>query len=137
MIHTPGHTPESICLLVTDLRRGADPWFLLTGDTLFVGSVGRPDLPGHERDNAQALHGSLQRLLALPGDIEIYPAHFAGSACGVGMSGKPASTLTFEKRRWNEALTLPVATFVDKVAGTVPPKPVEMDAILRANRGLP
>ena len=54
VLHTPGHTPESICLVVTDLRRGTEPWFVLTGDTLFVGAVGRPDLPGHARENAGA-----------------------------------------------------------------------------------
>src|SRR5207302_74706 len=52
VLHTPGHTPESVCLVATDLRRGADPWFVLTGDTLFVGAVGRPDLPGQARENA-------------------------------------------------------------------------------------
>src|SRR5262245_53670708 len=52
VLHTPGHTPESICLLVTDFKRGNDPWFLLTGDTLLIGSVGRPDLPGHARESA-------------------------------------------------------------------------------------
>ena len=54
VIHTPGHSPESVCLLVTDLRRGTEPWFVLTGDTLFVGAVGRPDLPGRARENAAA-----------------------------------------------------------------------------------
>ena len=67
VLHTPGHTPESIALVVSDLRRGPEPWFVCTGDTLFVGGVGRPDLPGHGRDNAADLHGSLHdKLLALP-----------------------------------------------------------------------
>src|SRR6185295_12062762 len=82
VLHTPGHTPESISLLVSDLRRGPEPWFVCTGDTLFVGAVGRPDLPGHERENASELHRSVrEKLLSLPDDIEVYPAHFAGSAC--------------------------------------------------------
>jgi glyoxylase-like metal-dependent hydrolase (beta-lactamase superfamily II) len=59
ILHTPGHTPESLCLLVSDLRRGPDPWFVCTGDTLFVGAVGRPDLPGHERQNSAQLFDSL------------------------------------------------------------------------------
>jgi glyoxylase-like metal-dependent hydrolase (beta-lactamase superfamily II) len=70
VLHTPGHTPESICLVVTDLRRGVDPWFVLTGDTLFVGAVGRPDLPGRARENAAELHESIHnKLLALPDPI--------------------------------------------------------------------
>src|SRR5688572_13253867 len=59
VLHTPGHTPESVSLVVTDLRRGADPWFVLTGDTLFVGAVGRPDLPGRSRQNAAQLYDSI------------------------------------------------------------------------------
>jgi len=59
VIHTPGHSPESMCLLVTDVTRGTEPWFVLTGDTLFVGAVGRPDLPGRARENAAALFTSI------------------------------------------------------------------------------
>jgi hydroxyacylglutathione hydrolase len=135
VVHTPGHTPESISLVVSDLRRGPEPWFVCTGDTLFVGAVGRPDLPGHERENAATLHHSVhERLLALPDDVEIYPAHFAGSACGAGMSGKPSSTIAFE-RRWSPLLALAEQAFVDELAGAVAPKPAEIDAILRFNQG--
>ena len=80
VLHTPGHTDDSVCLLVRDLRRGDEPWFLLTGDTLFVGAVGRPDLAGREREMAAKLHESVQRLLRLPPELEIYPGHQAGSA---------------------------------------------------------
>jgi hydroxyacylglutathione hydrolase len=84
VIHTPGHTEDSVCLLVRDLRRGNEPWFVLTGDTLFVGAVGRPDLAGREQEMAARLHESLHRkLLVLPPELEIYPGHQAGSACGV------------------------------------------------------
>jgi hydroxyacylglutathione hydrolase len=135
VVHTPGHTPESVCLVVSDLRRAPEPWFICTGDTLFVGAVGRPDLPGHERENAAALHHSIRdRVLALPGDVEIYPAHFAGSACGAGMSGKPSSTIAFE-RRWNPLLTLTEPAFVDEVSAGIPAKPSSMEAILDFNRG--
>jgi hydroxyacylglutathione hydrolase len=135
VLHTPGHTPESLCLLVSDLRRGPEPWFVCTGDTLFVGTVGRPDLPGHTRQNAAELYESIQRkLLMLPEQVEVYPGHFAGSACGVGMSGKPASTIAFEKR-WNSLLSLDAAEFVAQVAEGIPPKPPEMEAIMRFNRG--
>jgi hydroxyacylglutathione hydrolase len=134
ILHTPGHTPESICLVVTDLRRGVDPWFVLTGDTLFVGAVGRPDLPGHARKNAGELYDSIQRkLLTLPDEIEVYPGHFSGSVCGAGMSGKPSSTIAFE-RRWNPLLSMPREDFIDALSD-VPPKPAEMERILRINQG--
>jgi len=135
VLHTPGHSPESICLVVTDLKRGTDPWFVLTGDTLFVGAVGRPDLPGRARENADQLYASVhEKLLTLPDDIEIYPGHFSGSLCGVGLSGKPTSTIAFE-RRWNPMLSLDRQAFVERLAD-VPAKPAEMQQILAANRGL-
>ena len=135
VLHTPGHTPESVSLVVTDLRRGPDPWFVLTGDTLFVGAVGRPDLPGRARENAGELHDSLHaKLLTLPDATEVYPGHFAGSACGAGMSGKPSSTVSFE-RRWNPLLALGREAFVDALTLEVS-KPAEADALLRMNRGL-
>ncbi|WP_053238723.1 MBL fold metallo-hydrolase [Sandaracinus amylolyticus] len=133
VMHTPGHTPESVSLLVVDLRRGPEPWFVLTGDTLFSGAVGRPDLPGDARESARELHASLERLLALPDDLEVWPAHFAGSACGAGLSGKPCSTIGFE-RRWSPLLALDRDAFVASVTD-VPEKPAEMAAHLRANRG--
>lgn len=107
VLHTPGHSPDSICLIVGDRVRGDAPWFVLTGDTLFVGDAGRPDLTepgGDARRAASQLYDSLLgKLMALPDDLEIYPAHFAGSACGRAMSGKPSSTIGFE-RRFNPAL---------------------------------
>lgn len=134
VLHTPGHTPESICLLVTDKTRGPEPWFLLTGDTLFVGAIGRPDLPGNVEESAAQLYQSLhQKILVLPETLEIYPAHFSGSLCGAGMSGKPMSTLAFEKR-WNPTLALDRGSFIEKMASISPPKPAEMEVVLRANR---
>lgn len=134
VLHTPGHTPESVCLVVTDLRRGPDPWFVLTGDTLFVGAVGRPDLPGRVHESAGELWDSIHnKLLTLPDELEVYPAHFAGSACGAGISGKPSTTLAFERRN-NPLLALERAAFIAAVAD-VPPKPAEMDEIMRRNRG--
>lgn len=134
VLHTPGHTPESICLLITDKTRGPEPWFLLTGDTLFVGAIGRPDLPGNVEESATQLYDSLhQKIFALPETLEIYPAHFSGSLCGAGMSGKPMSTLAFEKR-WNPTLTLDRAAFIERMRSTSLAKPAEMEAVLRANR---
>lgn len=134
VIHTPGHTPESICLLVTDHRRGDDAWFVLTGDTLFSGAVGRPDLPGAAEQSAAALWASLQRLLELPDTVEVYPAHFSGSACGAGMNGKPMSTIGFE-RRWNPLLKLAREDFIRQVCEGIPPKPPEMAEVMRFNHG--
>ncbi len=134
VLHTPGHTPESVSLVVADLRRGSDPWFVLTGDTLFVGAVGRPDLPGRARENAAELYDSIHsKVLTLPDDVEVYPGHFSGSMCGAGMSGKPSSTIGFEKRS-NSLLSKTREEFVDAV-GDVPPRPAAMDRMLHINQG--
>jgi len=134
VLHTPGHSEDSISLLVADLRRGPEPWFVLTGDTLFTGSVGRPDLHARAREFAGRLYDSLHdKLLTLPGHIELHPGHFSGSVCGVGMSGKPSSTIAFETR-WNPILSLSRDAFVAALAD-VPPKPADMELILRTNRG--
>jgi hydroxyacylglutathione hydrolase len=136
VLHTPGHTPESVCLVVTDLRRGGDPWFVLTGDTLFVGAVGRPDLPGPGREHAGQLFDSIRgKLPTLPDEVEVVPAHFAGSACGAGMSGKPSSTIGFE-RRWSQLLASSREAFVEAVAEVLA-QPSAMDEMLRVNRGWP
>lgn len=134
VLHTPGHTPDSVSLLVTDRRRGDEPWFALTGDTLFVGATGRPDLAGREREMAGVLFDTLQRkLLPLPDIIEFFPAHQAGSVCGAGLSGKPSSTLGFE-RRWNPALAIADRqAFIEYVVRDIPPRPANMDEILAAN----
>lgn len=135
VLHTPGHTLDSTCLLVSDKRRSEAPWFALTGDTLFVGAVGRPDLAGREREMAAMLHDSLHaKLLTLPAELEIFPGHQAGSACGAGLSGKPSSTIGFETR-WNPALGLPRAEFVELLLGQIPPRPVDMDRIVAINTG--
>ena len=126
VVHTPGHTPDSVSLLVTDRTRSEEPWFVLTGDTLFSGGVGRPDLlgAGQERRLAEQLYDSLRgRLLTLPDHLEIFPAHFGGAACGKGLSGKPGSTIGFE-RRFNPALQHGARdAFVDFVLADLPPQP--------------
>lgn len=133
VMHTPGHTPDSVCLLVSDLRRGDVPWFVITGDTLFVGAVGRPDLAGREREIAAQLHDTLHRkLLTLRSDLEIYPGHQAGSACGAGLSGKPASTIGFELR-FNPMLVMSREDFIDALTADIPSQPADMARIVEAN----
>ncbi|HJR46298.1 MAG TPA: MBL fold metallo-hydrolase [Actinomycetota bacterium] len=131
VIHTPGHTPEHVTLLVDD-------WFVLTGDTLFVGDVGRVDLALEEvdtdelRSRARELHASLQKLLELPPETEVYPGHYAGSTCGRGMDGKTISTIGRE-RRTNRALALELEDFVDFQLSSPPPLPADFERIKRAN----
>jgi hydroxyacylglutathione hydrolase len=125
-LHTPGHTPDGLSIVVTDRTRASEPWFVLTGDTLFSGGVGRPDLlgSGAERGLAEQLYESLYgKLLTLPDHLEVYPAHFGGAACGKGLSGKAHSTIGFE-RRFNPALQFrSKADFVDFVLADLPPQP--------------
>jgi hydroxyacylglutathione hydrolase len=107
-IETPGHTPEGVCILVTDTEAPGQPAKLLTGDTLFIGDVGRPDLAGGKGYTPQmmaemmydTLHG---KLLKLPDETEVYPAHGAGSMCGRNMSKETSSTIG-EQRKFNYAL---------------------------------
>ena len=135
VLHTPGHTPDSICLLVTDKRRTETPWFVLTGDTLFVGSAGRPDLAGKETEMAGQIYDTVhQRLMTLPAEVELYPGHTSGSACGAGMSGKPMSTIGYEKH-WNPMLSLGRDAFVAALTETIPPRPAEMDRMVAFNLG--
>jgi hydroxyacylglutathione hydrolase len=134
VLHTPGHTPEHVCLLVDD-------WFVLTGDTLFVADVGRVDLALGEMDEAELrsrageLHGSLQKLMSLRDDIEVYPGHYAGSTCGRGMDGKTISTIGRE-RRFNPALQLDADQFIEFQLSSLPPLPQDFHEIKRANIGL-
>jgi glyoxylase-like metal-dependent hydrolase (beta-lactamase superfamily II) len=134
VMSTPGHAWAHACLLVADRTRGNDAWLVLTGDTLFVGAVGRPDLHGHERELAQALQRSIRdRLLTLPDWIEIHPGHVGGSACGAGISSNPSSTIGFE-RRHNAFLNGDGHDFVEGVLAQLSPAPAEFQAIYEANR---
>ena len=136
VLHTPGHTPESICLVVTDLRRGADPWFVLTGDTLFVGAVGRPDLPGRTRENAAELYRNVhEKLLVAAGDARGPP----GALRGIGVRRRHERQAV-EHYRVREALEPGAVahrrTSSSKIIGEgIPPKPAGMEAILRFNQG--
>src|SRR5258708_7313120 len=98
VLHTPGHTPEHISLLVFDKSRGPEPWFLLSGHTLMVGDLGRTELVSRAEDGARALFATAQKLKALSDYIEVLPGAFSGSVCGRSLSGKPMSTIWFERR---------------------------------------
>lgn len=135
VVSTPGHAWAHACLLVTDTTRGEDPWLVFTGDSLFVGAVGRPDLHGQERALARELHRSIQeRLLTLPDWVEIHPGHIGGSACGAGISANPSSTIGFE-RAHNELLTEgSEPRFIERVLGELSAVPPAFGAIQEQNR---
>ncbi len=131
VMHTPGHAPEHICLLVSDRTRADEPWFVLTGHTLMAGDVGRTELATDAASGALTLFFSLQRLKALPDHVEVLPGAYAGSACGRRLSGKPFSTIGFE-RRHNAAFKIDAADeFVGFMLQEIPPVP-EGAAELRA-----
>jgi glyoxylase-like metal-dependent hydrolase (beta-lactamase superfamily II) len=133
VLHTPGHTPEHISLLVTDRTRGSDPWFVLTGHTLMVGDMGRTELATSAESGACALFESAARLRALPDYVEVWPGAFAGSVCGRRLSGKPASTIGFE-RRFNRAFaTEDRDLFVQLMLADIPARPEHADQIRAAN----
>ncbi len=139
-VATPGHAAAHHAYLVTDHRRGEEPWMILTGDALLVGDAGRPDLHAHGEQTveemARTLYRSLtERLLALPDHLLLYPAHYSGSVCGRGLSGNPASTIGFE-RRHNKALRFASEeAFVEALVEDIPPPPERQAEIVTANRG--
>jgi hydroxyacylglutathione hydrolase len=138
-VATPGHAAAHHAYLVTDHARVDDPWFVLTGDALLIGDVGRPDLHAHGdqtvEEMARTLYRSLTgRLLTLPDDLIVYPGHYAGSVCGRGLSGHPASTIGFE-RRHNTALQAgSEEAFVEALVSDIPPAPEQQAEIVGANR---
>jgi len=133
-IHTPGHRPEHCCFAVIDRSRGDEPWLVLTGDSLFVGDAGRPDLAVEAREGAEGLFHSLRRLVELGDGVEVFPCHVAGSLCGAAMSSKASTTIGYE-RRFNPALQGELADFLDARLGPQPPRPPNMERIVELNRG--
>jgi glyoxylase-like metal-dependent hydrolase (beta-lactamase superfamily II) len=134
--HIPGHTPEHLALLVTDHTRAEEPWFVLSGHTLMAGDLGRTELATSAEAGARALFGSARRLKSLPDCLEVLPGAYAGSVCGRRLSGKPSSTIGFE-RRHNEAFRMDdETTFVRFMLGEIPPAPPEAAAVRAANAGL-
>jgi rhodanese-related sulfurtransferase len=136
VVHTPGHTPNSVSLLVTDKARSEEPQMLLTGDLLFAGDIGRPDLPGAENldEQVENLYKSLYvKLVDYPDHLEVFPAHGEGSLCGRGMSAKKSSTLGYE-RRANSMLSFPsFEAFKAEVMSAFPVRPKSFSHIIRTN----
>ena len=136
VMHTPGHTPEHVCLLVTDRTRADEPWFVLTGHTLMVGDVGRTELATDAAAGARILFSSLARLKALPDHIEVLPGAFAGSVCGRRLSGNPSSTIGFERRHNTAFLIAAENDFVEFMLQDIPPAPPEAAELRAWNAGL-
>jgi len=126
VLETPGHTPESICLVITDLEKSSAPSAVLTGDTLFIGDVGRPDLsPRHTPAQlAGLLYDSLHtKLLTFPDNVLVYPAHGAGSLCGKNMRAERSSTIGTE-RLTNYALQIKTREeFIQQLTSNLPARP--------------
>jgi rhodanese-related sulfurtransferase/glyoxylase-like metal-dependent hydrolase (beta-lactamase superfamily II) len=136
-LHTPGHRPEHTSFLLRDGGRGGDPWAVLTGDCLFVGDVARPDLAVEPREGAAGIFRSLrERLMSLPDDVEVWPGHLGGSACGsAGIDHKSTSTIGFE-REHNRALGFASeGEFVEDAVATLGDQPPNVEHIVAINRG--
>jgi hydroxyacylglutathione hydrolase len=136
-VHTPGHRPEHTAFLLRDTGRGTEPWAALTGDSLFVGDVARPDLAIEPREGAAGIYRSLhERLLALPDDVEVWPGHLGGSMCGsAGIDHKSSSTIGFE-RHHNRALRFDSAEqFIEDAVNTLGDQPPNVEYIVSLNRG--
>jgi hydroxyacylglutathione hydrolase len=130
VLHTPGHRPELISILIVNPPRSPEPSMVLTGDSLLVGDVGRPDFGGGD---VAAQYESLTSLLRLPDWVAVFPGHFEGP-CGKGMCGRPSTTIGFE-RLYNPLARLDRREFIARVGGGVPPRPLNMTAIEATNRG--
>jgi glyoxylase-like metal-dependent hydrolase (beta-lactamase superfamily II)/rhodanese-related sulfurtransferase len=136
-LHTPGHRPEHTAFALIDRRRGEEPWAVLTGDTLFVGDVARPDLAVEKAEGARGIFRSLrEQLLSLGGDVEVWPGHLGGSMCGgPGMDMKVSSTIGFESRH-NPVLSISDEDeIVDRALAGLGPQPPNFRAIVELNRG--
>ncbi len=132
VLHTPGHTADSISILASDRLRSKTPWLAFTGDTLFVGDTGRPDLDG---DPSQLYDSIWSKLLTLEDYVEIYPTHFANSSCGRAMNPKPSSTIGFE-RLFNPSLQVTTREeFIRFVMTDLPVQPPRFQKVRQFNLG--
>jgi rhodanese-related sulfurtransferase len=136
VLETPGHRPEHLAFTVADASRADEPWLVLTGDSLFIGDVARPDLAVEPEEGARGLFSSVNRLLGLGDYAEAWPGHIGGSLCGgAGMSEKPGSTLGFE-RRFNPLLrTADEGEFVRALTDKLAPQPPNFKRIVELNKG--
>ena len=136
-LHTPGHRPEHTAFALTDTARGAEPWAVLTGDSLFVGDIARPDLAVEKREGARLIFHSLhERLLTLPDRCEVWPAHLGGSLCGgPGMDLKIASTIGFERGAQPLLAETDEDDFVGAILAGLGPQPPNFERIVERNRG--
>ena len=141
VLHTPGHTPHAISLLVTDKARSDEPEMVLTGDVLFVGDIGRPDLAGEEILDEQVhnlWHSLYEKLAKYPDHLEVYPAHGHGSLCGKGMSPKQNSTLGYERRANPMLQFKSFEDFKQEMASAFPMRPKSFTHIIETNiKGAP
>jgi hydroxyacylglutathione hydrolase len=136
VLHTPGHTPEHICLLVTDRKRADEPWLALTGHTLMVGDLGRTELAASADEGGRTLFRSIAKLKALPDYVEVLPGAYSGSVCGRKLSGNPSSTIGFE-RRHNEAFRIDdEEAFVRAMLADIPEPPAQAAQLRAQNAGL-
>jgi glyoxylase-like metal-dependent hydrolase (beta-lactamase superfamily II)/rhodanese-related sulfurtransferase len=136
-LHTPGHRPEHTAFALIDSARGPEPWAVLSGDSLFVGDIARPDLAVEKEDGARDIFSSLhERLLSLGDDVEVWPGHLGGSLCGgPAMDLKVSTTIGFE-RRHNELLRVDDRDeFVARATAALRPQPPNFKAIVAINRG--
>ena len=134
-VATPGHRPEHTSFLVEDTSRAGEPWMLLTGDSLFIGDLARPDLAVDPEEGARGLFRSLQKIEDLEDFVEVRPGHIGGSLCGgPGMSQKPDSTIGFE-RRFNRYLQFGEEEFVETLTAEQTPQPPNFERIVELNRG--
>lgn len=136
ILYTPGHTPEHISVVITDQSRSREPWFVLTGHTLMVGDVGRTELASGAEEGARLLYNSLHhKLLTLPDYLEIYPGAYSGSVCGRSLSGKPSSSIGYEKH-FNKALQINnEKQFVEFMLSDIPQPPLGFEKIRAYNMG--
>jgi hydroxyacylglutathione hydrolase len=136
-IHTPGHRPEHTAFALTDTARGDEPWAVLTGDTLFVGDVARPDLAVAKAEGARGIfHSVHERLLGLAPETEVWPGHLGGSLCGgPGMDKKISSTIGFERRHSELLQVEDEEAFVEHLLAGLGPQPPNFQAIVDLNRG--
>lgn len=137
-LHTPGHRPEHTAfLLIDEARAGAEPWAVLSGDSLFVGDVARPDLAVDKQEGARGIFASLSgRLMTLPDSCEVWPGHLGGSLCGgPGMDVKPSSTIGFEREHQELLAIADEAEFVARTTSKLGPQPPNFENIVARNRG--